>query len=103
MRQLKLLFLSLLLPFLMFAQGRTVSGRITDAGGRPVAGASIAVEKSTTGTVTDADGRFTLAVPANASVVISSAGFRTQTIKADDAKASFEIKLEEDFAKLDEV
>lgn len=100
---IRILFISFiaLLPQLLFAQQQTVTGKIADAKGQPLAGASITVKQSNRGTVTDADGKFSLVVPQNAYLVISSAGFKTQTIKAD--AANLLITLEEDIARLDEV
>ena len=106
MRKLKftvMVFLSVLLPSLLFAQGRTVTGRITDATLHPVPGVSITVNQTNKGTVTDADGRFTLSVPDNATLSVSSAGFKSQTIKLEASQSDIQVKLEEDFAKLDEV
>jgi TonB-dependent starch-binding outer membrane protein SusC len=98
-----MVFLIVLLPSLLFAQGRTVTGRVTDANTNPVAGVSITIAKTNKGTVTDADGKFTLSVPENASILISSAGFRSQTIKLSSSQTDIQVKMEEDFAKLDEI
>ncbi len=98
-----LVFLSVLLPSLLFAQGSIVTGRVTDIRSNPVTGASIVIAKTNTGTVTDTDGKFSLSVPSNASVIISSAGFKSQTIKIGSNQTELAIKLEEDFARLDEV
>ena len=72
----------------------TVSGTITDAdNGDPLIGASVLVTGTSTGTVTDFDGNFTLNVPANAeSLTISYTGYGTQTI-ALDGTTSFNIQL----------
>ena len=51
--------LGALAPFGLLAQGRTVSGRVTDANLKPVAGVSITVSRTNNGTVSDADGKFT--------------------------------------------
>ena len=54
------------------AQKQKVTGTIVDANGEPIIGASILVKGSSTGTVTDLDGHFTLDnVPANGSLVVS--------------------------------
>src|SRR5882724_9587532 len=106
MRKLKftvMVFLSVLLPSLLFAQGRTVTGRITDATLHPVPGVSITVNQTNKGTVSDVDGKFTLSVPDNATLSVSSLGFKSQTIKLDASQSDIQVKLEEDFAKLDEV
>jgi hypothetical protein len=77
-------FLLLLLGVLMIsshllAQTRTVSGRITDAQGGGIPNASVTVKGTSVGTTTDANGSFSLSVPANArTLVISSVGFQNQ-------------------------
>ncbi|HEY4876198.1 MAG TPA: SusC/RagA family TonB-linked outer membrane protein [Puia sp.] len=91
------------LPYLGFSQNKTVAGKITDANGNAVANANITVKQSAQGTITDADGKFKLTVPANAILIISSAGFRSQTIKADAYNSDIYVKLEEDVAHLDEI
>lgn len=91
------------LPYFVFSQTKTVSGRITDANGIPVVGASVTVKQSTQGTMTDADGKFKLTVPAGATLIIGSEGYRSRTLKADDLATDAQIKLEEDVTRLDEV
>src|SRR5579871_3068591 len=91
------------LPCLVFSQTKTITGKITDANGNPVVGASITAKHSPHGTMTDADGKFKLNVLSNAVLIISSAGFKSQTINADALSADASIKLEEDVAHLDEV
>jgi len=91
-----------LLPGLLSAQGQSVSGRVTDAKGSPIQGVSVVVKQSSVGTTTDADGRFKLNVPANAILVISSTGYKSQSVKAD-AGANLDLKMEDDIARLDEV
>jgi TonB-linked SusC/RagA family outer membrane protein len=91
----------LLLPQLLFSQNTTVSGSITDPAGNPVAGASILIQGTSRGTASNADGKFQLSAPANAKLVISSAGFKNQVVSANGAELN--IRLEEDIAHLDEV
>lgn len=93
----------LLLPALLPAQNKTVSGRVIDTKSAPLSSVSILVAKTNTGTTTDADGKFTLSVPGNATLVISLTGFKTQTITAASAGANLQVMMEEDFARLDEV
>jgi hypothetical protein len=71
-------FLMLMLGMLLFcsqllAQTRTVTGRVTDANGAPIAGASVLVHNTNVGTVTREDGTFSITVPANARVLHISA------------------------------
>lgn len=93
----------LLLAPCIYAQNKTISGTVTDSKGTPLAGVSVVVEKSTIGTATDVDGKFKLSVPAGASIVISSTGFKSQTFKVNDINGDLSVKLEEDIARLDEV
>ena len=61
------------------AQNRTVRGKVTEDGKKPVANASVLVKGSTLGTKTDDNGNYTIAVPANAKVLSFSAlNFETQ-------------------------
>lgn len=78
--------LRVILPALMLmaslagqAQNKTVTGRVTDLRDKsPIAGASVVVKGSRTGTTTNADGSFTLSVPSSAlSLTISSVGYGT--------------------------
>lgn len=78
-----------------------VSGTITSSeDGSPVIGASIKVAGTQTGTVTDVDGNFSLAAPANAKLEISYIGMISKTVKA--AK-NMKIVLDPDNHALDEV
>lgn len=82
---------------------KKVSGIVTDATGDPVIGATI-LEKgnNSNGTITDIDGKFTLSVPANATITISYIGYITQDIKVGNQN-SFKITLKDDTKTLDEV
>lgn len=57
-----------------------VTGKVTDAGGKPVPGASIIVKGGTTGTAADEQGNFSMEVPDNATLVISAVGFISQEV-----------------------
>jgi iron complex outermembrane recepter protein len=60
------------------AQTKTVSGTITESNGAALPGVSVVVKGTTTGTVTDANGQFSLKAPANATTVtLSFVGFKT--------------------------
>ena len=91
------------LPSLLYSQGRTVTGRVLDANSIPMPGVNVTISQTNRGTVTDAEGRFSISVPAEGSLVISSTGFRSQTIKLTAGQSDVQVKLEEDFARLDEV
>lgn len=87
----------------LLAQNRTISGKITDDTGSPVARASVQVKGTNTGTTTDANGSFSLSVPSSATtLVVSSVGFQVQeiTIGADNTVS---ITLTSDAKALDEM
>ncbi len=85
------LFLFLITAGLM---AQSISGTITEEGsGDPLIGASVLVTGTTTGTITDFDGNFTLNVPANAeSLTISYTGYSTQVLPLD-GRTTFDIQL----------
>ena len=106
MRKLFLLIAAcvcIVLPASLFAQNKTITGKIADSKGSPVANASIIVKQTTQGTTTDADGKFKIIVSGNVTLLISSAGFTSQTIKTDANTNDLQIKLSEDVARLDEI
>ncbi|HEY4148633.1 MAG TPA: TonB-dependent receptor [Chitinophagaceae bacterium] len=81
MRQLLLLMGVVLLSMQLFAQQRSVSGKVTDANGKPVFNATVLVKGSSMGTTTKEDGTFTLNLPATAkTLVISSVGLAPQEV-----------------------
>ncbi|MBC6491614.1 SusC/RagA family TonB-linked outer membrane protein [Flavihumibacter stibioxidans] len=60
----------------LFAQTRTITGRVTDAEGQPVANASVVVKGTSTGTTTKDDGTYSITIPADARIlVISGIGY----------------------------
>ena len=77
---------SLVLMLAIFTLGfavaqSSVSGKVADADGEPLIGASILVKGTTTGTVTDFDGNYTLQIPAEATtLVFSYTGFESQEV-----------------------
>lgn len=84
-----------------FAQTRQITGKITDTNGEGLIGASIAVKGTTTGTVTDADGAFTLAVSNESVLVISYTGYNTKE-ETVGARSVVDITLEENVSELAE-
>ena len=72
----------------------------------PIENASVYVQNTTIGTVTNADGKFVLLVPeemAKDTLVISSIGFKSYKVPVEEFDNSFEVFLEEDVATLEEV
>ncbi len=83
-------------------QRKTIRGVITDINGESVIGANITEKGTTNGTVSDFDGRFSLTVDNNATIVVSYIGYLTQEIKTG-AIDNFDIVLSEDNTQLQEV
>lgn len=100
--------LSLVLTLVLFAIGatmaqRTVSGKVTDNSGIPLIGASVLVKGTSTGTVTDIDGNYSLAVPAGSEVLVFSyTGFATQEVTLGSSNV-LDLTLEESAEQLSEV
>jgi len=81
-------------------QGR-LTGTVTDEMG-PVIGASVSVKGTTTGVITDIDGKYSLNnVPRNATIVVSYIGYKRQEIEYN-GQIMLDIKLESDATMLQE-
>ncbi|NJK83448.1 MAG: SusC/RagA family TonB-linked outer membrane protein [Saprospiraceae bacterium] len=89
-----------MLQFSLTAQ--TISGTITDKNDEPLIGASVLVKASTTGTVTDFDGKYTLDVQGGTVLIVSYTGYLTQEI-AIGASTTLNIVMETDAALLSEI
>ncbi len=79
-----------------------LKGVVTDASGEPLVGVTILVKGASQGTVTDLDGKFSVAVSVGDVIVVSYIGYASQEIKVKDTK-SLRIILIEDENLLDEV
>ncbi len=91
------------LPFVMLAQNRTVTGKITDKQNEPLIGVTIQVQGTTHGTITDIDGIYSLTnVPSNAKLIVSYVGMQTQTIDVN-GRATINVTLTEDSELLEDV
>lgn len=85
--------------------GRTkkISGKILDDKGEPVIGASILVQGSNNGTISDINGNYSLAdVPESGTLIISYIGYKTLNLPAQ-GKDLAKIVLQEDTKMIDEV
>ena len=102
------LFLTgIILPLELTAQTNTsgvpITGVILDQKGEAIIGANVAVKGTDTGTVSDADGNFSLQVPGeNAVLQISYLGYKTQEIRVGN-KRKIDVTLAEDNQLLNEV
>ena len=91
-----------LMGTLAFGQNRPISGTVVDGSGLPVIGATVmVVGNSSIGTVTNADGSFTLNVPAGSNISVSCIGYSTQTVPVGQ-QSVFNFILQEDNEFLEE-
>ena len=82
-----------------------VSGRVTDASGQPIIGASVIVRGTTLGVSTDAEGRFSLEVLAPAAsqtLEVSYLGYETASIPVG-SRTSFAVTLQESSSEIESV
>jgi TonB-linked SusC/RagA family outer membrane protein len=100
-----LLFLLVLLGASLdiFAQGKTVSGKVTAAeDNSPLPGVNVIVKGTMLGTATDADGNFALSVPEGSTLVFTFIGLQTQEI-AVGSNTVVDVKMNHDAKQLTEV
>lgn len=80
----------------------TITGVVKYTNGETVIGANVTIEGTTTGTITDINGNFTLNAPSDGELVVSYIGFQTQKISINK-QHTFNITLKEDAEMLSEV
>ena len=86
----------------VFAQQKNVRGTVVDASGDPLIGVNVSVKGMTIGIITDMEGRYQLEVPANATLLFSYIGYRSQEIAVGN-QLSINITMQEDTQNIDEV
>lgn len=102
-KQIVLICAMLAISLFLHAQTQTVSGDVASANGEPLAGVSVLLQGASTGTVTDAKGKYSLSVPkANAILVFSYTGYISQTVNVK-GKSVINVSLESDSKSLSEV
>lgn len=84
------------------SQEKTVQGTILDENGEPLIGVTVLIKGTTSGTVTDFDGKFSLNVAEGAQLEISYVGYQTQVITVGN-QSVLSIKMKSDAELLDEV
>ena len=84
------------------AGSKFISGVIVDEKGESIIGVNVVIKGTSTGTVTDIDGKFRLSVPEDAKLSISYIGYEPQVLKIGEADV-YKIVLKDDSKKLDEV
>lgn len=85
------------------AAARSISGKVTDGAGKPLGGVSILEKGTKNGTVSAADGSFSLNVATqNAVLIFSFVGYETQEVPVSN-KTVIEVRLSEDVRDLEDV
>jgi TonB-linked SusC/RagA family outer membrane protein len=84
-------------------QQNTISGKVTDYGGQPLPGVTVVVKGTTQGTVTNADGNYSLSnIPEDATLQFSFVGMRTQEIPIGE-QTTINVTMEEETIGIEEV
>lgn len=103
MKKIRLVYLLLIFPTILFAQSKEIIGTVLDENNMPLPGASVLVKGLTIGASTDFDGAFSLNVPETGkTLVVSYLGYITKEFVIGN-KITFNIQLERDTNALDEV
>lgn len=84
-------------------QQKSVSGKVTDNSGAPLPGVTVVIKGTSGGTITDADGKYTLSLPATTrSLVFSFVGMKSQEITFT-GQPVINVSLEQETIGMDEV
>lgn len=82
--------------------GKIITGTVREDSGEPLIGATVTIEGTTTGTVTDINGKFKLADKGSGNLVVSFIGFQPFTTRIISGY-DYQITLEEAYNALEEV
>ena len=94
--------LTLILTINLYAQNTTLKGVIVDETDTPLIGATVQVKGTSTGSITDFDGNYTIKANKGAVITFSYIGYKTQEIKFT-GQPTVNIKMVPDNQTLDEV
>src|SRR5688500_5728048 len=104
MKKFLLTCFALVFAVSVWAQERTITGKVASAeDGTPLPGVNVVVKGTTNGTVTDAEGNFSLSIPnSGASLVFSFIGLQTQEVLVGE-RSVVDVTLSLDVQQLSEV
>ena len=100
-KPLVFLFLLCLFPMGALAQSK-VTGTVNDEAGDPIIGATVRVQGTSEGTVTDMNGQFSITARSNAVLNISYVGYRTESVSVN-GRSNIVVVMKDDNAMLDDV
>ena len=86
----------------LYAQNITVKGTVKDPTGEPVIGASVTVQGTRTGTVTNIDGNYSIECSPQSTLVFSYLGFKAKSV-AVNGRQQVDVDFEDDATALNEV
>ncbi|MBX2926767.1 MAG: SusC/RagA family TonB-linked outer membrane protein [Saprospiraceae bacterium] len=103
MKRLTLVFMLLLAGAAALTAQRTITGTVTDPNKEPLIGATVLVEGTSLGTITDINGEFSLTVPAGSTnLVVSYTGYAARRI-ALTTSSTYAIDLDTDAVTLSDI
>ncbi len=98
----KIIYALLFLPFFIFAQERTISGKVTSLDGVPIPSVNVLIKNTAKGVVTDFDGNFSITATQNDVLVFSYIGMKPKEIVVGTANI-INVVLEDSAESLEEV
>ncbi|TSA33353.1 MAG: TonB-dependent receptor [Porphyromonadaceae bacterium] len=103
-RRIALFFLSMVLSSgIIFAQERTITGKVTAEGEGPLPGVNVTVQGTVIGAITDLNGAYSIKVPGPTSVLLfSSIGYSTKQVTVG-IQSVIDVLLESDVTALQEI
>ncbi len=86
-----------------FDEQKNITGKVTDEDGEPIPGANVVVKNTTIGTITDANGEFSLQIPDNATILVFSyVGMNEEEVEIGN-QTFFEISMIPNIQSLEEI
>lgn len=86
-----------------FGQSQKISGVVVDASGEPIIGATVRIEDSNKGSITDLNGSFGIEAPLKGKLIVSYVGYITKSVLLDSKISNYKITLVENSKELDEL
>lgn len=102
MKKIALTWLLCIVGICTYAQQISVTGTVTDMEDNPLVGATVAVIGTSTGVITDTNGKFSIQVEAGQTLNFSYIGYQEQSVKVSSQRTMLNIRLVEG-EQLDEV